>query len=269
MAASNSKRQASHFDAQDTDSASNKRRRQREEFHYTVATIHTALADAGRPHMGILSNRRERALPLGSVNMELAKVVTSSEYDRQEAEMATAAQIDQKRGDDRNDETDLDNDHSNVVSSMYMMANLIQSTRHCYSHCFASDDAVVNSVHVLSKDKQSEEETNVTQACMSYNHNRGSKKAPCEDNAEGFSTCAPSSSYGELTDNNQKNIDNDNRSDEQSSCGTDDGNESSSDNSISSVKHDGGSSSLSTRGNVAGKTKRAFYYIIGWNDMYC
>ena len=257
MAASNSKRQASHFEDQDADAASNKRRCQRDEFQYTVATIHKTLADAGRPHMAILSNRRERALPLGSVNMELAKVVSSSEYDRQEAEMATAAQQD-KQGGDRNDETDLDKDHSSVVSSMYMMANLIQSTRHYYSHSVASDDAAVNSARALSKDKQSE-----------YNHNYGFKKASTEDNSEGFSSWAPSSSYGELTDNNRKNIDNDNRSDAQSSCGSDDGDELLSDNNISSVNHDERSTSLPVPCNVAEKTKDPFCYIVGWKKTHC
>jgi hypothetical protein len=208
--------------------------------------------------------------------MELAKAMTSSEYDRQEAEMATAVPQDQEPGNGCTDKTDDDShDLDDDVSSMYMMASLIQSTRHYYSRSVASDDhdTTVNSDTTLSNAKSSQDESNITQAYIDYNKNHSSRKAPSEDNSEGRSTWTPASSYGDWNDNNRKNIDNDNRSDEQSSCGIGYGDESSSNNSISDFAPEGGSSSprcspclqgkTLRSGSSVGKTSERAFFIVG------
>ena len=123
------KRQASCFYAHthndDADSASNKRRRQNEEFQYTATTIQTALADAGHPPMSIF--------PLGSVDMERARVMTSCEDDCAEAEITlnggAKKQEDQLQVEENDGETQADDPNCDV-SSMCIIASLIQSTQH-------------------------------------------------------------------------------------------------------------------------------------------
>lgn len=199
--------------------------------------------------------------------MELAKALTSSEYDRQEAEIPV---------DDSTDETDQDHaDPNGDVSSMYMMASLIQSTRHYYSRSVASEDhdTTVNSMTTSSNDKSSQDESNITQAYINYNKNYNSRKAPSEDNSEGSSAWTPASSYGDWNDNDRKNIDNDNRSDEQSSCGIGDEDGSSSDNGITSFTPEESSSSPQCYafprdetlrpGSSVGKTSEGALFIVG------
>ena len=103
---------------------------------------------------------RERALPLGSVDMKLARVMTSSEFDRGEAEMA--AQDDQQQVEETQDDDTYD---YGDVSSMYMIASLIQSTRHYYS--FASDDTT-STTNTLSNKISSKDQTNMSQAYNTY-----------------------------------------------------------------------------------------------------
>jgi len=212
------KRQASYFYAHthndDADSASNKRRRQNEEFQYTATTIQTA-------PMSILTGRREPALPLVSVDMERTRVLTSSEFDREEAEMAAygddRTQEDQQQVEEKNDEAQDDDDPNGDVASMYMMASLIQSTRHYYS--FASDDTT-STTKSLSNNMSSKDQTNISQAYSNCNNNYNTERTPSEDNSDGLSSWTPSSSSCNdyLNDNDKKHIDDDNRSDGQSSC---------------------------------------------------
>eukprot|EP00579_Thalassiosira_antarctica_P032367 CAMPEP_0201997802 /NCGR_PEP_ID=MMETSP0905-20130828/4690_1 /ASSEMBLY_ACC=CAM_ASM_000554 /TAXON_ID=420261 /ORGANISM="Thalassiosira antarctica, Strain CCMP982" /LENGTH=208 /DNA_ID=CAMNT_0048553583 /DNA_START=29 /DNA_END=651 /DNA_ORIENTATION=- len=204
------KRQASYIYAHahndSTACASNKRRRQNEEPQYTAATIVTALANAGSPPMSIFTGRRERALPLGSVDMDLARVMTSSEFDRDEA--AEMAGDDQQQVEEKDGETTQDDDPYGYgdVSSMYMMANLIQSTRHYYS--FDRDDTT-SAIITLSNNISSED-------LGSYNNKYNTESTPSEDNSDGLSSWTPSSPCNDLNDNDTKNIDNDNWSDGQS-----------------------------------------------------
>eukprot|EP00579_Thalassiosira_antarctica_P001406 CAMPEP_0201870852 /NCGR_PEP_ID=MMETSP0902-20130614/3897_1 /ASSEMBLY_ACC=CAM_ASM_000551 /TAXON_ID=420261 /ORGANISM="Thalassiosira antarctica, Strain CCMP982" /LENGTH=228 /DNA_ID=CAMNT_0048396639 /DNA_START=73 /DNA_END=759 /DNA_ORIENTATION=- len=203
------KRQASYIYAHahndSTACASNKRRRQNEEPQYTAATIVTALANAGSPPMSIFTGRRERALPLGSVDMDLARVMTSSEFDRDEA--AEMAGDDQQQVEEKDGETTQDDDPYGYgdVSSMYMMAGLIQSTRHHY--CLDSDDTT-STTNTLPNNISSDDYSN-------YNTSN-TEQTPSEDNSEGLSSWTPSSSCNDLNDNDKENIDNDNWSDGQS-----------------------------------------------------
>eukprot|EP00579_Thalassiosira_antarctica_P006201 CAMPEP_0201903876 /NCGR_PEP_ID=MMETSP0902-20130614/55707_1 /ASSEMBLY_ACC=CAM_ASM_000551 /TAXON_ID=420261 /ORGANISM="Thalassiosira antarctica, Strain CCMP982" /LENGTH=277 /DNA_ID=CAMNT_0048437945 /DNA_START=34 /DNA_END=868 /DNA_ORIENTATION=+ len=235
------KRQSSfiyaHAHTDSAASASNKRRRQKEEFQYTAATIQTALANAGRPPMSTLTERRDRALPLGSVDMKQARVMTSSEFDREEAEMILNGDDQQQVEEDDDEAQDDDPYGYGDVSSMYMMANLIQSTRHYYS--FDRDDigyGDVSSMYMMANLIQSTrhyysfDRDDTTSAIItlsnnissedlgSYNNKYNTESTPSEDNSDGLSSWTPSSPCNDLNDNDTKNIDNDNWSDGQSSC---------------------------------------------------
>lgn len=249
-----------------SDAQSNKRRRQKEELQYTAATIQSAFTNAGRPPMSIMTrNRRERALPMGSVDMECARVITSDEFDEMDdnndqldgAEEQSQAEAETKTQESSKsygtDEYD--------VSSMYMLSGLIQSTRNYYG--FSCDDtATITAGNSNNHHRQSSnnDETNLTQVYSNYNDEKLG-----QDNSEGLSSWTPSiSSCNDLNEyNDKKNIDNDNRSDGQSSDmgnSADEGDETLSSYSISSTMYS--SSYLPRRrrkGNGEGEIRRESY----------
>ena len=78
--------------------------------------------------MSIFTGRREHALPLGSIDVELARVMTASEFDCDEAEMAVngKTQDDQQQVKEKDNETQDDDPYGcGDVSSMYMVVSLI------------------------------------------------------------------------------------------------------------------------------------------------
>lgn len=249
----------------DATSSSNKRRRQKEEeLQYTAATIQSALEDAGRPPMSILTReRRECALPFlnNSVDMTTAKVVTSREFDDDGSSSNKSTQSSSEEKKNEYDSLDVSTDiigrprnrataaassyGYDDVASMYMMGSLVQSTRHYYNFSDNDDDEntdasctlVTSNVPTKKRARytysssstgilpsktsmnHSNEDSIIKKAmrtCAQYNDDNDEKLS--EDNSEGQSSWAPSTRpCGELADNDKKNIDNDNRSDGQSS----------------------------------------------------
>ena len=203
----------------------NKRRRQKEDLRYAAATIQQSLSDAGRRDArdmsSILQNRRERALPMGSVDMSTVKLVTSAEFDMNEKEDMKGEQED---GEENKEENTYD------VNSMFMLSSLIQSTRQYYS--FSNDDTTITAsaaVQASSSNGTVNQPRSTTQSSNNSNNNAMTTQAyhniNDEDISEGTSTWTPSppittndngveSSTNELlNDYLKKNIDNDNRSD--------------------------------------------------------
>ena len=263
------KRQAAYFYANtQNDSASNKRRRQTEEPDYAAAAFQKAFAGSGpSPPMSILSGRRERALPLGSVDMELARVMTSSEFDCDEEEVAmngdSEQEEDQQPVEKKNDKAQ-DYDPYGDVSSMRMLASLVQSTRNYYG--FASYDTAATKNEPSNVISSSNDQTNITQAYNSYNSSYNTEKTPSEDHAECLSSWTPSSSCNNLNDNKRKNINNNNRSDGQSRCDKGEG-ESSSD-SISSSEHNSPPNSPQPKGkeplgSIVDATLNGAFLVVG------
>jgi len=250
----------------DTTNNSCKRRRQMEELQYSASTIKTALTNAGQSPMSVMGRRRERALPWGSVDMECARVVTSSEFDDEmnSGDLLSAealvihdrkTQDDQQAEEEDEEKEDASNDDYGV-SSMYMLAGLIQSTRHYYN--FSSDDTTTATTPYTSAlstngtsnnyDKQA---TNHRQVYSNYNDEKLR-----EDDSEGFSSWTPSSSScNEFNDSDKKNIDDDNRSDGKSS---DDGADSISSSGAQSPKAEERKENYV---NLAGA-----FSVIGWID---
>jgi hypothetical protein len=179
----------------DSDETINRHKRQKQELAYTVATIEEALLEAGRPTMSLKSVRRERALPYGSVDLSLSKVVSASEYDA--SSHASAAAEDTDKSKDREQDIYCKAFYSNYSS-------LIQSTRHYYNVSSSSDSKFAN--------------------------DENEKKSESSSSMEGLSSWTPTSSNHDMNDN--KDIDNDNRSDQSSL--NDGGSTSDSDESISS-----------------------------------
>lgn len=149
----------------------NRHKRQKQELAYRAATIEEALEEAGRPTISLKSVRRERALPSGSVDLSLAKVVSASEHDASSSDAAKT----------EDDEKDV------FYKAFYAnYSNLIQSTRHYYNSSAASK----------------------------FTNDENEKKSESSSSMEGLSSWTPNSSNHDLNDN--KEIDNDNRSDQSS-----------------------------------------------------
>ncbi|KAL3785933.1 hypothetical protein ACHAW5_006815 [Stephanodiscus triporus] len=206
----------------DVTSGSKRHRQSKEELQYTAATIQKVLADAGMPTMSnTTSDRRERALPLGSVDMDGCKVMTSSEFDDYEDDMN--AQADKLNG-DQGTRSNAGNCDDYNLASMYMIAGLIQSTRHHYS--FSSNDAAATKPanaagpnsssrnEALPTKKQSKSMTKEEVHTTILNDKKSS-----EDHFEVLSSWTPSTSSFNHHNyyDSKSNIDDDNRSDEQSS----------------------------------------------------
>ena len=205
----------------------NKRRRQKEDLRYAAATIQQSLSDAGhhdaRDMSSILQNRRERALPMGSVDMSTVKlVVTSTKFDSEMSDGEECLVVDEEEQNDIDGQSKADTNSSDVdqeeeyndVSEMYMLSNLIQSTRQYYS--FSSDDTKTTQVTASLP-------TTVSHVHSTNFTNNHEKSLPRSDSSEGLSSYTPLSSENDLNhdddngDDKKKDIDNDNRSDGQSS----------------------------------------------------
>ena len=207
--------------------SSNKRCRQKEDLRYAAATIQQSLSDAGhhdaRDMSSILQNRRERALPMGSVDMSTVKlVVTSTKFDSEMSGGEECLVVDEEEQNDIDGQSKADTNSSDVdqeeeyndVSEMYMLSNLIQSTRQYYS--FSSDDTKTTQVTASLP-------TTVSHVHSTNFTNNHEKSLPRSDSSEGLSSYTPLSSENDLNhdddngDDKKKDIDNDNRSDGQSS----------------------------------------------------
>jgi hypothetical protein len=153
----------------DSDEATNRHKRQKQELAYAVATIEEALLEAGRPIMPLKSERRERALPSGSVDLNLSKVVSASEYD------ATS-------------DTDIKTESKDEDKDIYYKAfysnysSLIQSTRPYYNHSSSSESKFANE--------------------------ENEKKSESSSSMEGLSSWTPTSSNQDMNDNKDIDNDN-------------------------------------------------------------
>ena len=177
-----------------TSAAEAKRRRLKDELHYTAATVQQALANAGRPPVSILTCRA-RALPR-TVNTDGCMLISSKEYDASDAvaEETTTASA---NADDAQDE-------QSSVDEMHLYASLIQSTRHFYR----LEDSSSLTTH-NSNNKEDDIGDNDDDVDDDDEELRASSDAT--------STWAPSSTCNNVNLNDKKTIDNDNRSDGTSS----------------------------------------------------
>jgi len=175
-----------HRHARDSEDSCSMKRRKYQEFAYPAKTIEMALEHAGRHAVPILSLRRERALPTGSVDLDLVKVVDSSEYDkvfnpRNIADTTKGESVRVNHHDDT-----IGSEHDIYWSAFYAdSASLIQSTRHYY-----------------------------TASPSESKFNNEDKKSESSSSMGGLSSWTPYSFNQDLNDN--KKIDNDNRSDQSS-----------------------------------------------------
>jgi hypothetical protein len=194
-------------------STANKRRKHKEELQYTAHTIQSALREAGRPPITIFTRRRERALPMGSVNMNLALVVSSKEYDAMESNGSTAS------NESTTEEDTSDVPEANVYdyTSPYEYASLMQASRTYYTSSSTSNVSGTTTTTASTE----EDKTNKS---SEYNEDKTS-----EHSSEGLSSWTPNSSCEDFDEDKKNNsIDNDNRSDGQSSLGAEDSSSSSS-----------------------------------------
>ena len=104
--------------------SSNKRRRQKEELRYAAATIQQSLSDAGhrdaRDMSSILQNRRERALPMGSVDMSTVKlVVTSTKFDSEMSGGEECLVVDEVEQNDIDGQSKADTNLFRTTSGFY------------------------------------------------------------------------------------------------------------------------------------------------------
>lgn len=176
-------------------SAEAKRRRLKDELHYTAATVQQALANAGRPPVSILACRA-RALPR-SVSTDGCTLISSKEYDAANAvveEFTTATNADGAH--DAQDE-------QSSVDEMLLYASLIQSTRHCYR--LEESASLATPTESNKEDDRGDNDDDDDE----YEELRASSDAT--------STWAPSSTCNNVNLNDKKTIDNDNRSDGTSS----------------------------------------------------
>ena len=224
------------------DAAARKKRRSqkdifKDEVQYAAATIQSALRDAGQLHG--LQSRRERALPMAKVDMDLARVMTSKEYDDAEA-IEVNEQAKNHREDIKEDTTDgrvkqqqqqSPNDDDDV-QRMHMVSGLVRSTRHYYNHAYSPPGCNPPTVSSLPSSRQ--EETIRTLLRCGYGNNNKDDKLLLSgeyNNSEGLSSWTPSSMCSDdINDGNcngnykmmkrrtsSRDIDNDNPSDGQSS----------------------------------------------------
>ena len=147
--------------------------------------------------MPILSGKRELALPLGSVDMELVRVMTFSEFDCDEEEVATNGDYKQQENQqqvEKKYEEAQDHDPYGYgnISSMHIITSLVQSTRNYYS--FASYDTTDTKNESSNNMSSSKDRTNITQAYSNYNNAYSTRRIPSEVNSECLSLLTPSSS---------------------------------------------------------------------------
>ncbi|KAL7540882.1 hypothetical protein ACHAWF_006810 [Thalassiosira exigua] len=203
------------------DSASAKRKRQREEGAYAAAIVKKSLADAGRPPVSRVCGHRG-AFKFHGVGIKVAtddgaRVMSSKDWDRADAttEAAADASVGTKRrrpnetaednnvhGEGVGDEQEKQDEEQHVVvsydvSNMYALADLIQSTRRYYNFS-DGENHNINGNSMLSR----------------LDHSSDDKLS---ENSEGQSSWTPSVTFGSemtLGDlNEKKGLDDDNRSD--------------------------------------------------------
>ena len=170
--------------SRDNNEVCHRHKRQKQDLAYAAANIEHALSEAGYPSMP-LTLRRERALPVGSVDLNLSKVLTSSQYD----EFINSNKSTDDAGDTKNEAENEDQLYYQALYTNY--SNLIQSTRHYYN---------------VSSSSESNKYAN--------DENEKAKSESSSSMESGLSSFAPNSSNNDLKDN--KDIDNDNRSDKSS-----------------------------------------------------
>lgn len=216
----------------------------------------------------MLVSRRERALPLGSVDRDGAKVVTSRVFDAQDGDGEEDDTKKKKKNSSGGTTTCTSNADDYNLVSMYVIADLIQSTQNYY--CFSSDDDNTNNANTRTIQKANDDDATVADTSTSISNSNTSPpittnqtigdtnninydEKSSEDNSEGLSSWAPSSSscrHFNFCD--KKTIDNDNRSDEQS---------------IDMAKEESSSSSLdslaSNDGDIECKSYNGPYSVIG------
>lgn len=191
-----------------------KRQRQnksRDELQYIAATIQQALVDTGRPLItNMMCDCREPSLPHSSVDMNGCKLVTSSEFDSCESTLNAQPDNKEENGDQGNDCDEYN------LASMYMMSSLIQSTRHHYES--SSNYEATSKVATISNSNADFPTTKQNKTMYTKSLTNEQLGEDNEDNSEGLSSWTPSqSSFSHLNYYERKNIDNDNRSDGQSS----------------------------------------------------
>ena len=174
---------ANRVHSRDNDEVCHRHKRQKQDLAYAAANIEQALSEAGFPSMP-LTLRRERALPVGSVDLNLSKVVTSSQYD----ESHNSNRSTYVGGDTKNEKEDENQLYYQALYTNY--SNLIQSTRHYYTVSSSSESKFSN------------------------DENEKAKSESSSSMESGLSSFAPTLSNKNLKDN--KDIDNDNRSDKSS-----------------------------------------------------
>lgn len=195
-----------------------KRQRQnnsKDELQYIAATIQQALVDTGRPLItNMICGSREPSFPPGSVDMNRCKVLTSSKFDSSESTLNAQPDDKEENGDQGNDCDEYN------LASMYMMSSLIQSTRHHYES-FSNYEGtrrvatISNSLSSRNADFPTTKQSKSVYTKTLTNEQLGKDK---DDNSEGLSSWTPSqSSCSHLKYYEKKSIDNDNRSEGQSS----------------------------------------------------
>jgi len=183
--------------AHHTSAADAKRRRLKDELHYTASTIQQALENAGRPPVSLLTCR-VRALP-SSVNTDSCMVISSAEYDA----ASTAVAEDSTTAASADNDT---RDGQSSVDEMLLYASLIQSTRQYYR---LEDSApLVTPKGSINNDEEDD---------RGDNGNDDDDDEEIRASSDTTSTWAPSSICNNVNLNDKKTIDNDNRSDGTSS----------------------------------------------------
>ena len=187
----------------------------KDELQYIAATIQQALVHTGRPLITIMMcDSREPSLPPGSVDMNGCKVMTSSEFDSCESTMTAQPDNKEENGDQGNDCDEYN------LASMYMMSSLIQSTRHHYESSlnYEAKDGKVTVSNSSSSSNTYFPTTKQSKNLYTKTLTNEQLGEDNEDSSEGLSSWTPSQcSFSHLKYYERKNIDNDNRSDGQSS----------------------------------------------------
>lgn len=162
-------------------SQASRHKRQKMELAYAAHTIKEALEEAGRPTMSQKAVRRERALPSGSVDLNLVTVITSSDHNYNESVKANQTT-------DSSDTTQSKEDEIGTYYKAFYSnySALIQSTRNYYTMAAGSKSL----------------------------NDENEKKSESSSSMEGLSSWTPTSSNHDINDN--KKIDDDNRSDSSS-----------------------------------------------------
>ncbi|KAL3803516.1 hypothetical protein HJC23_014064 [Cyclotella cryptica] len=175
-----------HRHARDSDDFCPMKRRKKQELTYPTDPTEAVLEKAGRHALPTPPLRRERALPTGSVDLSLVKVVDASEYDKNFNSRNFADNSKDENVKINDKDATIGSEHDIYYSAFYAdYASLVQSTRQYYA---------------------------VSPSESKFNNE--DKKSESSSSMGGLSSWTPNSSNQDLNDN--KKIDNDNRSDQSS-----------------------------------------------------